>query len=218
VGAMQLKLFINSKMDACLLQFVEGSQVGFEVEYDATKFTNPDLNVYTVVNDEKLAINGMPFEGDQAVVNLGFSTDYEGVHGFQFDGLNFLNFTGQVYLKDNYTNSIYEVTSSDTYNFNTSSGTFNDRFELIFTNSVSSANDLVKSPTMVVYPNPVIGDEFVVGVEETTNNMEVVVCDLLGRVVSKSNGSVVKKPTVSGQYVVKVKTPKSTYVKNVVVK
>lgn len=208
----------SSKMDACLLQFVEGSQVGYEIEWDATKFTNPDLNVYTVVNDEKLAINGTPFEGDQVVVNLGFSTDYNGVHGFQFDGLNFLNFTGQVYLKDNYTNSIYEITSSDTYNFNTSSGTFNDRFELIFTNSVSSANDLVKSTTMVVYPNPVIGDEFVVKVEESTNNMEVVVCDLLGRVVSKSNGSVVKKPTVSGQYVVKVKTDKSTYIKNVVVK
>lgn len=208
----------SSRMDACLLQFVEGSQVGYEVGYDATKFTNPDLNVYTVVNDEKLAINGTPFEGDQVVIRLGFSTDYEGVHGFQFDGLNFLNFTGQVYLKDNYTNSIYEITSSDTYNFNTSSGSFNDRFELIFTNSVSNANDLVKSSTMVVYPNPVIGDEFVVRVEETTNNMEVVVCDLLGRVVSKSMGAVVKKPTVSGQYVVKVKTPKSTYIKNVVVK
>ena len=208
----------TSKTDACLLQFVEGSQVGYEIEYDATKFTNPDLNVYTVVNDEKFAINGTPFEGNQVVINLGFSTDYEGVHGFQFDGLNFLNFTGQVYLRDNYTNSIYEITSSDTYNFNASSGTFNDRFELIFTNSVSNANDLVKSSTMVVYPNPVIGDEFVVGVEETTNNMEVVVCDLLGRVVSKSNGSVVKKPTVSGQYVVKVKTSNSTYIKNVVVK
>ena len=208
----------TSKMDACLLQFVEGSQVGYEIEWDATKFTNPDLNIYSVVNNEKLAINGMPFEGDQVVVNLGFSTDYEGVHGFQFDGLNFLNFSGQVYLRDNYTSSIYEITSSDTYSFNTSSGTFNDRFDLIFSNSVSSANELVKSPTMVVYPNPVIGDEFVVKVEETTNNMEVVVCDLLGRVVSKSNGSVVKKPTVSGQYVVKVKTPKSTYIKNVVVK
>jgi hypothetical protein len=208
----------NSKLDACLLQFVEGSQVGYEIELDATKLTNPDLNVYTVVSDEKFAINGMPFEGDQVVVNLGFSTNQEATLGFQFDGLNFLNFTGQVYLKDNYSNTISEINSSNTYTFTTSTGTFNDRFELIFTNSVSNANDLVKSSKMVVYPNPVIGDEFVISVEETTNNMEVMVCDLLGRVVSKSIGTVVKKPTVSGQYVVKVKTPESTYIRNIVVK
>lgn len=208
----------TSKMDACLLQFVPGSQVGYEIEWDATKFTNPDLNIYTVVGNEKLAINGMPFEGDQVLVSLGFSTDYDGSHGFQFDGLNFLNFTGDVYLRDNYTNSINQITSSDTYTFSSSIGTFNDRFDLIFSNSVTDVNQLVKSPTMVVYPNPVIGDEFVVKVEESTNNMEVVVSDLLGRVVSKSNGSVVKRPTVSGQYVVKVKTEKSTYIKNVVVK
>ena len=208
----------TSKVDACLLQFVPGSQVGYEIEWDATKFTNPDLNIYTFVDNQKLAINGMPFDGDQVVVSLGFSTDYDGVHGFQFDGLNFLNFTGDIYLKDNYTNSINQITGSDTYNFSSSTGTFNDRFDLIFSNSVTDINQLVKSPTMVVYPNPVIGDEFVVKVEESTNNMEVVVSDLLGRVVSKSNGSVVKRPTVSGQYVVKVKTEKSTYIKNVVVK
>ena len=208
----------TSKMDACLLQFVPESQVGYEIEWDATKFTNTDLNIYTVVNNENLAINGMPFDGDQVVVNLGFSTNYDGVHGFQFDGLNFLNFTGDVYLRDNYTSNIYQITSSDTYPFSSSIGTFNDRFDLIFSNSVTNVSQLVKSPTMVVYPNPVIGDEFVVKVEESTNNMEVMVCDLLGKVVSKSNGSVVKKPTVSGQYIVKVKTEKSTYIKNVVVK
>ena len=207
----------NSKFDACLLQFVEGSQVGYETEWDATKFTNPDMNVYTVVNNDKLSINAMPFEGEQMIVNLGYSVETEGTYGFQFDGLNFLNFNGDIYLRDNYSNTIKPVTG-ETITFSSQSGTFNDRFEIIFSNSVSNVNDLKNVSNVVVYPNPVIGDSFTVKVEDGSSNVEVKVSDLLGRVVSTSNGVNVKTPSVAGQYVVKVKTPKSTYTKHFVVK
>jgi hypothetical protein len=206
----------NSKFDACLLQFVEGTQVGYETEWDATKFTNPDMNVYTVVNNDKLSINAMPFEGEQMIVNLGYSVGTEGTYGFQFDGLNFLNFTGDIYLRDNYSNTIKPVTG-ETITFNSQSGTFDDRFEIIFSNSVSNINDLKNVSNVVVYPNPVQTETFTVKVMDETN-VQVVVSDLLGRVVSTSNGVNVKTPSVAGQYVVKVKTSKSTYTKHFVVK
>lgn len=207
----------SSKFDACLFQFVEGSQIGYETNLDATKFTNPDMNVYTVVGSDKFAINAMPFQGEQMIVNLGYSVEEGGTYGFQFDGLSFLNFTGDVYLRDNLTNSIHSVTS-ETITFTTSSGTFNERFEIIFSNSVTSVNNLKNFSKIVVYPNPVIGETFNVKVEDINSDTDVMVCDLLGRVISKSKGCVVSKPSTPGQYVVKVKTPKSTYTTNFVVK
>jgi hypothetical protein len=207
----------DSKFDACLLQFVEGSNVDYETSYDAMKLSNPDMNVYTFVNGNKLAINAMPFEGEQVTLNLGYSVRTNGVYGFQFDGLSLLNFTGIVYLKDNYLNTIEEVDQTHTYIFDSQSGTYNDRFELIFSNSISNVDELKNNLKVVVYPNPVLGDSFTVKVEDGSTNMEVKVCDLLGRVISTSNNTTVKSPLVSGQYVIKVKTPKSTYTKHFVV-
>ena len=81
----------------------------------------------------------------------------------------------------------------------------------------ADVKSFVNTTNVVVYPNPVQTETFTVKVMDETN-VQVVVSDLLGRVVSTSNGVNVKTPSVAGQYVVKVKTPKSTYVKNVVVK
>jgi hypothetical protein len=204
-------------MDAALFQFVEGSAVGYELDKDASKIMNPSLSVYTVVGNDVLAINAMPFEGEQMVVKLGYSTENQGIHGFQFDGLNILNGVDKVYLKDNYNNTIQLITSSDTYAFSTQKGRFDDRFEIIFTNQVTNVQEIVNNKNLVVYPNPVSDDEFNVSVYGE-KDLQVTVTDLLGRVISTSQGVKVKSPSVQGQYVVKVKTPKSTYTKHFVVK
>ncbi len=203
--------------DATLFQFVDGSEIGYELDKDASKIMNPSLNVYTVVGSDLLAINAMPFEGEQVVVKLGYATENQGSHGFQFDGLGILNGVDKVYLKDNYNNTIQLITTSDTYTFTTEKGRYDDRFEIIFTNSVTNVDQLLSTKTLVVYPNPVSGDDFIVNLSGE-NNYEVVVSDLLGRVISTSVGTKVKSPQVQGQYIVKVKTPKSTYTKHFVVK
>jgi len=210
----------NSHIDASLFQFVEGSESGYETSLDASKLMNPDLNVYTMVGNEKLAINAMPGTDETMNIPLGFTVRNSGTYGFQFDGINLVNGYNKMYLKDNYNGIITEITGN-TISFYSQSGEFNDRFEIIFTNALTSVNDLNKNDFVSVYPNPVKSDNITVRVPEKSGSVKIVVTDVMGRVVSngffKSNTVKVSKPTQKGQYFIKVETPKTCVTKTLIV-
>jgi hypothetical protein len=214
---------VISEFDATLFQFVDGSEYGYETAYDASKVMNPGLNVYTKINGDNYAINAIPSGDESVIVGLGYSTGMPGIHGFQFDGLNILNGYNQVYLRDLMNGTITEITSSDTYTFNTESGEFGDRFEIIFTNSVTAIEDIKVNESVKIYPNPVFSDEVTVNTLDNSGDINVVVTDIIGRVVTNktfNGGEEIKfnKPSRSGQYFVKVKTPKTTVTKTLSVK
>jgi hypothetical protein len=206
----------NSDFDPTLFQFMEDAIDEYETKYDASKMMNPALNVYTLLNSERFAINAMPFNDETEVVSLGFSTDLNGTHGFQFDGLSRLNFATLVYLRDNYLGTITEITSSDTYTFSAQAGQYDDRFELIFTNSISAVERMkFNVSSLTVSPNPVTDGQISVTVKSESGPVQVSVLDLLGREISngvfKSNSEIkMDRPGVKGQYLIKVKTQSST--------
>lgn len=205
----------TSEFDATLLQFVEGSEIGYETSLDASKLMNTNWNIYTIVDNQKFAINGMPPSDETMIVPLGYATKMGGTHGFQFEGFELLNGYDKLYLKDLENNTITEITSTDTYTFQTEAGEFNQRFELIFTNSITSTINTVKDSKFLVYPNPVSEDYFCVGIPTNTTEVDVTVCDILGRVVTNEfqrKGDVIKvnKPSIKGQYFVKIKTQNQT--------
>ena len=211
----------DGKFDPTLLQFVEGTEIGYETTYDASKFLNDNLSVYTLYNNEKFAINAMPGQDETMIVPLGYKVNSSGVYGFQFDGINIVNGYDKIYLKDYETGTIKEVTSN-TMTFNSEAGEFNTRFELIFTNSITSVNTLTNLDNVKVYPNPVIGDRININVFDKSGNVHITISDLLGRIITNgfynpSDVIEVNKPQ-SGQYILKVQTPKTTSTKNLYVK
>lgn len=212
-----------SDLDATLFQFVDGSEYGYETSYDASKIMNPSLNVYTTISGDNYAINAIPGGDESVIVGLGYSTRMSGTHGFQFDGLNILNGYNQVYLRDLMNGTITEITSSDTYTFNTEVGEFSDRFEIIFANSVTAIENMKVNENVKIYPNPIFSDKVTVNVLDNSGDVNVVVTDIIGRVVANKSfngGEEIKfnKPSISGQYFVKVKTPKTTVTKTLFVK
>jgi hypothetical protein len=202
----------NNHVDAALFQFVEGSESGYETSLDATKLMNPELNVYTIVGNEKFAINAMPGTDETMNISLGFTVRNSGTYGFQFDGINLVNGYNKMYLKDNYNGTITEITGN-TISFSSESGEFNDRFEIIFTNSLTSVNDLNKNDFVSVYPNPVKTDIITVKVPEKSGSVKILITDAMGRVVSnevfRSTTIKMNKPSQKGQYFIKVETPKN---------
>lgn len=210
----------NSEFDATLLQFVEGSSADYEPNLDASKFMNPNLNIYTVTSNDKLAINATPPADETEIVKLGFSTTVPGVHKFVFDGINLVNGYSKIYLKDNYNNTIKEVTTVDNLYFESEVGTFNDRFEIVFANVLSEVENYIKNSSVQVYPNPVINSDLTITLSEVSDNVSVIMSDILGRVVSERNYKstdrlTISKPQTSGQYFIKVVTPKISVTKKV---
>ena len=213
----------EGQFDATLLQFVDGSDFGYETNLDASKIMNPNLNVYTIMDSQKYAINAMPASSETVVIPLGYSTKTSGIFAFQFDGLDLVNGYDKIYLRDLDNGTIIEVVSSNSIIFNTTSGQFNNRFELVFTNTITSINDVRLQDFVKVYPNPVTSENFNIKLQDVTGDVNVVVSDLLGRVVTNGfyKGSeliTINKPKQSGQYYLKIKSTKNTVVKTLFIK
>ena len=105
----------------------------------------------------------------------------------------------------------------------TDSGEFNDRFELIFSNSISAVEDIKSKHFVKVYPNPVVSDKINIQLNDDSQDVNVIVTDIIGRVVTNgvfkgTNLIKLNKPSNSGQYFIKVQTPKSTVTKTIYVK
>jgi hypothetical protein len=92
---------------------------------------------------------GLPFDASD-IVPLGFKSttldDYT-IHLPAFDGLfDFQN----IYLKDRYLNIIHDLKAGDYY-FRSNAGTFNDRFQIIYSTNLLNTIDFDSSNTIIVY-------------------------------------------------------------------
>jgi len=216
----------QGQMDAALFQFLNDAQPGYDTQYDAQKLMNPGLNVYSInIENNKLAINGLPFDGDQMVMPIGFKAG-QGSYSLTFLGLDILNDANEVFLKDNETGMIQDLNQNAIYSFvNAASGINNDRFELIFTNSVTGLSSVIQS-SVVVYPNPVNSGTFTVATANLNGAVTIVIMDMLGRKVESkvvynlglTSEIQMVTPSVSGQYSVKVSGSNGTVVKSLIVK
>lgn len=130
------------------------------------------ISIYSIVDTHKLTIQGraLPFS-DSDVVPLGYKATTSGnltIGLYNFDGL----FSSQsIYLKDKALNIIHDLKASD-YVFATVAGTFDNRFELIYTNSALGINDgTVFEQSVLVYNQN--GTIKVVSSNETIDRVEV---------------------------------------------
>jgi hypothetical protein len=101
------------------------------------------------------------------------------------------------------------------------------RFELIFTTSVTQIAGLSKGQSKVsLYPNPVQGGKYTLGLTNITGQIEVEVTDMVGRLVDSftfsSKESISEQsfvtPSKSGQYIVKVKGSQASFVQSLIVR
>ena len=130
----------DGKFKKAMVGYVEGATNGVDWGYDSKIKLTGELLFYSLVEDQKLAIQGKssPFNQND-VVPLGLSTTLSGefiLNLYQFDTL-FEN--QEVYLLDKYTNTFHNI-KEEMYLFSSSAGTFDDRFELRFTNETLSLN------------------------------------------------------------------------------
>lgn len=200
--------------DEALFNFINDATPGHDPKYDAGKWVNPSLNIYTLTNEgHQMAINAIPFEGTQMVVGLGFEAP-AGAHSLHFSGLSALENVFHIYLKDNKLNVLTSINAEGNYAFTVNeSGADNHRFELIFTSDVTSAAQETKvKESMVAYPNPAIGDWFYVAMANMQGLVKLELVDMLGRKIhlqemelSQSMDYVkMAKPGQAGQYMLKI--------------
>ena len=202
--------------DAALFQFLPDASSAYEPAVDAIKFRNPGMNVYTINPDnQKLAINALPFAGEQMIIPLGYSVAASGTYKLGIANLENLQADAQVFLRDNETGSIYSLNENPQITFTTAATSGNDqRFELIFTQSVTGSPVPVVKADVQIFPNPATGS-FTLAYAGLEGTSELEIRDMLGRLVSRSTiGATLSEvklncPEVAGRYMITIRNQKA---------
>jgi hypothetical protein len=120
-----------------LISYMPNATIGIDNAIDGRFFNDSQTALTSIIGGEKFSIQGRPLPfNTNDVVSLGFQSELNNTFTIalnHFDGL-FLN--GQnIYLRDNSTGIVTDLKLSN-YTFATLAGVFNNRFELLYQNSL----------------------------------------------------------------------------------
>ena len=170
-----------------LLGYIQGATNDFDSLFDGKTFAvGNSVSIYTKIGADNLAIQGKSLQFSETdAIPVDYSTTLNGelsVNLDDFDGL----FTSQnVYLLDKTTNTFHDLKEAP-YTFVTTSGNFEDRFELRFTNEALGTT------------LPTTTDKDIKIITTTSHQLEVIspamainkieVYDILGKLLFSQNG------------------------------
>ncbi|MFT3794651.1 hypothetical protein [Flavobacterium sp.] len=177
----------NGAFSQVLLGYVAGATNGFDNLYDGKTFagSNPVM-FYTVSGTDTYSIEGrgLPFNPND-VVPMGYKSTIAGSFSIAIDDTDGF-FPGQVvYLIDKLTNVQHSLKTS-AYHFTTAAGTFNNRFELRFSNA-SDAKPEGETAAGSKPETMVFSADGALQVLASTEIVSVIVYDLNGRKIAALN-------------------------------
>lgn len=196
------KLWVNMSSDngvrnQILIGYVEGATDGLDdMCYDAPKNLSTGVHamIYTTVenSNKQLAIQGKAPSSlnlDE-IIPLGFYTGIEDatLYTISIDFLGEFFEENSVYLKDNELEIIHDLTISN-YTFTSNTGTFNNRFEIVFNPNALSVDENI-SNTNSFSIIELEGDNVMFKLKSSSLTItDVDIIDLLGRTIYKFKGS-----------------------------
>ena len=134
---LYLQVSNGVNMDETILAFNSNASNGYDA-YDSPKMAinSPSIpELFTMVDSEQLAINGMNSIPYDAEINLGFTTGTAGTFSIKASQLVNFDPTVSIYLKDynNLANTPVQLTADAVYTFSsTITSNNNSRFALVF--------------------------------------------------------------------------------------
>jgi len=217
-----------TESDEAVVRFMDNKSDEFTYTDDVAKpMMNPSVNISSYFGTDKYAIvNYMNTKSmDAKVIPLGASVAEEGTYDLNFAQVDGFDANINIYLKDNYNNTITDLRQNSKYAFNVDSkaeSIMDGRLELIFVNKTSSIESVLAGRTanMTVYPNPAVD---VLNVEITNANFkqsEVSIFSVSGVEVMNNNMMGNKKSLDiqklnSGVYFVRVSNMETGFVNTV---
>lgn len=167
-----------------LLGFTEDSSNGFDRNDGPSMNGNSYVDFYSLVENKKLVIQGraLPLDINQ-VIPIGYSAYAGGTFKIalhQYEGM----FENQnVYLVDKLKDVIHDIKSGG-YTFSTTAGTFDNRFEIRFTNGLLSNNQIAKTDDSII----IITENSAISLKSSETIDSVSVYDLTGKLLFNKKG------------------------------
>ena len=156
-----------------LIGYTSKSSNDFDLGIDGKIFESDNPMIYTLINDAKYNIEGRASFKDTDVVSLGFKTNVSGLYVISLENFEGVFVDKSIFLKDNFTNSLIDLKSND-YSFMTETGTFNNRFQIVYQKLDIDENSI---ENVDVFTN----DEEIVFKAYGSSIYKVEIFDILGR-------------------------------------
>jgi hypothetical protein len=152
-----------------LVGYATGATNGWDKLFDSVTIdSNPYVDFYSINLGKRLTIQGraLPFLTTDEIP-LGYKTTIVGTFNITIDHVDGLFVNQDIFLKDLVTGVTHNL-KNGTYSFTTAAGRFDDRFVLLYINSIPlppapPAEPIVTDPvvTVPVVPTPVVTDPVV---------------------------------------------------------
>jgi hypothetical protein len=160
-----------------LVGYIENAFDGIDRNFDGTSITISPIDLYSLVDDKKLNIQGkaLPFN-ENDIIPLGYKVVSEGNYTISIDSFDGLFTEQPIFLKDKFLNTINALKESS-YTFSSSAGTFHNRFEIVYQNS----NILGITQDVLVGNSVVIETKNGISIQASDTIQSIAIFDLLGR-------------------------------------
>ena len=170
----------NQEASSILVGYIENATYEKDRLYDAYTFENNAMSLYSMIDDERMIIQGrqLPFDVyDQVPLGVDIIEDGNYTIGISsLDGL-FEGDDGQnIYLEDTYSGLIHNLRISP-YSLNIEAGIYEDRFILRYTDDTLSINQYEDLSDLIIY----VEDKLIKLKSELSPIESIVIYDVLGR-------------------------------------
>jgi Secretion system C-terminal sorting domain len=155
----------STERDETVIRFMENKSDEFNATDDVLKYAmNANVNISSYYGVDKYTmVNYLNSRNIKTkVVALGAWVSKAGVYTMNFNQIEDFDANINIYLKDNFNNTLTDLRLKNTYEFNVEEGntasTADGRLEVIFVNTSTSIEEALAglTPKMEVYPNPAV--------------------------------------------------------------
>ena len=174
-----LNLYSDTTFRQMLVGYLDGATNGHDRLYDGDAFTNNEINIYSLLDNRKLVIQGkaLPFD-ENDIIPLGYKITNGGIYSIKIDELDgIFNGNQNVYLRDKLLAIDHDIKAAP-YSFTTVAGTFDNRFDLVFVSNALGTNNPNEINTFAsIYNN-------VIRIESNEFIKEISLYDIAGKLIN----------------------------------
>lgn len=166
-----------------MLGYVEGASENWDNGFDSQALKAAAVSLYTFTEDKKLSIQSRTWPLNQTdIVPMGYKTNASGNYAIGIDSLDPAFETQDIFLEDRLLNVIYNLKSGP-YMFTTEAGTFDNRFNIRYTNSTLSTEEIAMlEHSVFAYTNGKLN------VKSSIEKIKAIsIYDMLGRTLVENN-------------------------------
>lgn len=139
--------------DEALIAFRDQASRGAD-PMDADKLDGSHLNISSLANGRRLAVNTLPLPTLETIVPLHTAGMSAGLYQLRFSGLEGFASGTEFFLRDRLLNALHDLTASSSYAFTASGLADTDRFELVLRPALVTALGQPMAGRLMLYPNP----------------------------------------------------------------